>query len=71
MSNDSDLKEPIEVARRELDLKVGVAIPGPTIRQSALPADFYRRIRPGVLGASQFPDSLSDTHGTITKPASW
>jgi hypothetical protein len=34
-------------------------------------ADFYRRIRTGVLKASLFPPSLSDANGTITKPVGW
>jgi len=34
-------------------------------------ADFYRRIRTGVLKASLFPPTLTDANGTITKPAGW
>lgn len=71
ISNDSDLEAPIQAVRRELGLSVGVAIPSGRVRRSALPADFYRRIRRGVLAASQFPDTLSDAHGTITRPSSW
>lgn len=70
ISNDSDLKEPIEAVRRELALKVGVIIPGEMPR-SALPGDFYKRIRRGILGASQFPATLTDRHGTIHKPVGW
>ncbi|HEX9695721.1 MAG TPA: NYN domain-containing protein [Actinomycetota bacterium] len=73
VSNDSDLKEPIEAVRRELRKQAGVLVPdrGQKNMKSALPADFYRRIRPGVLGASQFPAMLQDPVGTITKPATW
>ena len=71
ISNDSDLKAPIEAARQELGLSVGVVIPGARIRRSALPADFYRRIREGALAASQFPSTLRDQHGTIRRPPSW
>ena len=26
---------------------------------------------PGVLGASQFPDTITDTMGTLVKPRGW
>ena len=71
ISNDSDLKAPIEAARTEFGLIVGVAIPNVRVRRSALPADFYRRIRKGALAASQFPPTLRDENGTITRPPSW
>lgn len=73
ISNDSDLREPIEVVRRELEKQVGVLVPdrGQKNMRSALPADFYKRIRPGVLRVSQFPGALRDAVGTITKPAGW
>lgn len=71
VSNDSDLKAPIEVVRGELGLTVGVAVPSPRVRRSALPADFYRRIRQGALEASQFPPTLTDTHGVIRRPPTW
>jgi len=71
VSNDSDLKAPIDAVRRELGLAVGVAIPRPRVRRSALPADFYRRVRQGVLAASQFPPTLRDGRGVIRRPQAW
>ncbi len=71
VSNDSDLKAPIDAVRRELGLAVGVVIPGPRVRRSALPADFYRRVRQGVLAASQFPPALGDGRGVIRRPQAW
>lgn len=71
ISNDSDLKAPIEAIRREIGMPVGVVTPNPRVRRSALPGDFYRRIRQGALAASQFPPLLRDGHGTIRRPASW
>ncbi|MCI0634876.1 MAG: NYN domain-containing protein [Actinobacteria bacterium] len=71
ISNDSDLKAPIEAARRELGLRVGVVIPNTRVRRSALPADFYRRIRGGALAASQFPQTVNDADGSIHRPRSW
>jgi len=70
ISNDSDLKGPIEAVRSELGQTVGVVIPG-NLPRSALPADFYKRIRSGILAASQFPGTLRDQHGTIRKPKGW
>lgn len=71
ISNDTDLQEPISVVRAELAKPVGVVITKPEARWSALEADFYRRIRMGNLKASQFPDTLQDAQGTITKPSEW
>lgn len=71
ISNDSDLKGPIQAVREELGLPVGVVIPTPRVRGSALPADFYRRIRRGVLATSQFPQALTDANGVIRRPRSW
>jgi len=34
-------------------------------------ATFQKQMRVGVLKAAQFPDQLTDQHGTITKPAAW
>lgn len=72
VSNDSDLKEPISVVRQTFGLQVGVLNPhkntSHALRQVA---SFYRRIRTGALSVSQFPTTLADQHGTITKPASW
>lgn len=71
ISNDSDLKAPIEAVRTDLGLAVGVVIPSARVRRSALPADFYRRIRRGALVASQFPSTLRDSNGVIRRPSSW
>jgi len=34
-------------------------------------ATFCGALRHGVVEASQFPATLSDVHGTITKPPHW
>jgi hypothetical protein len=34
-------------------------------------ATFRKQIRNGALAASQFPATLTDANGTITKPAGW
>jgi hypothetical protein len=71
VSNDSDLRTPIEAVRNDLGLPVGIVIPNARTRRSALQGDFYRRIRTGVLRASQFPSRLSDAHGLIHRPPGW
>jgi hypothetical protein len=72
VSGDSDLLAPIEVVMTELKKPVGVLNPQKMDCQVLLKqATFYKHIRKGVLAASQFPATLTDVHGTISKPASW
>lgn len=72
ISNDSDLELPIELARTELGLRVGVVNPHPSAHRSrALQPTFFKQIRPSVLAACQFPPVLSDATGEIHKPARW
>ncbi len=73
VSNDSDLCEPIRLAISELGLRVGIWNPyrRPSVELRRIPPTFYKQIRPGALGASQFPQELGDSRGTVRKPASW
>jgi uncharacterized LabA/DUF88 family protein len=72
ISNDSDLKLPIEVAQNELGLRVGVVNPHPPARRSrALRPTFFKQLRFSVLGSRQFPPVLTDAKGEIRKPARW
>ena len=72
ISNDSDLVEPIKIVRNELKLPVGVLNPHARPSQQLLKfASFVKPIRQGVLAASQFPPTLQDAQGTISKPAGW
>jgi hypothetical protein len=51
---------------------VGILNPHPKPSRALLPhIDFIKEIRPVALRASQFPATLSDAHGTFTKPAAW
>ena len=72
VSNDSDLQLPISMTRTKLGKQVGVFDPS---RKRSFElhnaASWYRPLRQGPLGASQFPDTLSDSDGLITKPAAW
>ena len=72
ISKDSDLLEPIRIARQELGLRVGILNPGKKPSLALVPhVDFLKRIRAGVLKASQFPAQLTDSNGTFQKPSSW
>ena len=70
--NDSDLLEPLKIVRYELNLPVGVLNPQKKAsRVLAKHASFIKRIRRGVLQASQFATTLRDAKGTFRKPSSW
>jgi NYN domain len=72
ISNDSDLVLPIQIVRDELGLPVGVVNPrGHPSRELLVVSTFFKRIRPGLLRASLFPEMLRDAQGTISKPTSW
>jgi hypothetical protein len=72
VSNDSDLLEPIKIVRQDLHKQVGILNPHPNPSRALLPhIDFIKQIRAGVLNAAQFPVTLTDAHGTFTKPATW
>jgi hypothetical protein len=72
ISNDSDLVLPIRIVREDLHLPVGLLNPHPSFSvELQKVAMFKKQLRKGVLAAAQFPNSLQDARGTITKPASW
>ncbi len=72
ISNDSDLKLPIEIVQSELGIRVGVVNPHPPARRSrALQPTFFKQIRTSALAACQFPPMLTDARGEIRKPARW
>lgn len=71
ISNDTDLVEPIRIVTQERQKPVFIVCPG---RWSAAPklvqvSSFVRHIRPTMLAASQFPQTIPNT--TIQKPAGW
>lgn len=72
ISNDSDLEEPIRVVSELMGLKVGVINPHAKPSRELLKlATFYKPIRRGVLSASQFPNPVIGSAGSITKPSGW
>jgi hypothetical protein len=73
LTGDSDLVAPLRVVKEEIRKPIGVINPQ---RRPCKPlrdhATFYRQsIRAGVLSVSQFPRTITDAHGTFTKPSSW
>jgi uncharacterized LabA/DUF88 family protein len=72
ISNDSDLKLPIEIAQTDLGIRVGVVNPHPPARRSrALQPTFFKQLRTSALGACQFTSLHTDTKGEIRKPGRW
>jgi hypothetical protein len=75
-SNDPDLCLPISMVTTELKLPVTVVFPttkpGRTPSRELLAvASSVRTIYRQSLRACQFPPTLTDAHGVITKPAGW
>ena len=72
ITNDSDLREPVELVRTRLNKGVGLLNPHKyPAAVLAKAATFMKPIRSGVLRASQFPDELADSRGGFGKPAGW
>jgi NYN domain len=76
ISNDSDLKEPVEFVRNDLHAPVGILNPHRrrswALSPHHLPAgSFYKPIRPGALAVSLFPATMTDQNGTFSKPPGW
>ncbi len=72
ISNDSDLLEPIRIARRLFGLVVGLASPyRKPARVLAAEVDFKRPIWTRTLQRCQFAPTLNDAKGSFSKPAAW
>lgn len=73
VSNDTDLRQPIHIARRHFHKKVGIVVPGTrsTMPASSMTADHEVRISDAMLHKAQFPATFTDANGTIKKPPSW
>lgn len=72
ITNDSDLKMPVEMAQSRLKLVVGVINPHPPRKRSrALRPTFFKQIRESTLRDCQFPAIVSDEKGEIHKPPKW
>ena len=74
VSNDADFAGAMRYVRDGLGLKVSLVNPnlaGESPRQLSGAATYIKRIRRSYLRQSQFPATIRDNVGTITKPASW
>ena len=78
VTNDSDLKNPMRVVKNELKKEMWILYPTgqPGSKRTLHPAlkqvtTHQRPIRSGVVGASQFPTTISDSKGSFNKPESW
>jgi uncharacterized LabA/DUF88 family protein len=77
VSNDGDLKMPVEIGREEFKASIIVINPHDGRRSQALTPNgtdlnrFYRRVRPGGLRSSQLPLELEDEDGKIRCPRGW
>lgn len=72
VSNDSDLAEPIRLVKTTIGKRVMILNPrSRTATDLQGIADGYRTVRLGPIASSQFPKTLQDEHGVISKPATW
>ena len=72
LTNDADLVTPIQMVRRKFGKKVFLLCPHARVSfELRSNVDEVRQLRQGVLSAAQFPDTLSDAHGTFSKPLNW
>jgi glutamine amidotransferase PdxT len=80
ISNDSDLAEPIYQVRKRFGIKTVTLHPLRAPVSGRKPQPNYKlvkaasksvQIKEASLIASQFPPTLTDAHGTITKPVDW
>jgi uncharacterized LabA/DUF88 family protein len=71
VSNDSDLSEAMRLVKEQNKKTIGLIMPGKGHPSKELMrhANFTKRIRKGLLAASQLPNPIPGT--TISKPTSW
>ncbi len=72
LTNDTDLLEPIRLARSEFGLQVMLVSPVDTPSTTLLGSvDGVKKLRRGPLQACQLSTNLSDAKGDIHRPRSW
>ena len=75
ISNDSDLVPPIDVVKNQFKKLVWIVNPHfksqPQRHLVAAASHCYTRINRSALAACQFPNTLTDSGGQITKPPEW
>jgi uncharacterized LabA/DUF88 family protein len=72
ISNDSDLVEPLRVARSDFGIRVYLVNPQKrAVAELSRAADGTRDLALATLAACQLPQQLTDSVGTITRPTGW
>ncbi len=81
LTSDSDLAEPFRIVTQELGMPLillhpFVADASGVLREPARRLRIYtdgriKKVREGLLAASQLPEKLTDAHGQITRPFEW
>lgn len=73
VSNDSDLAEPLRIAREELGATIGIFNPHKRKGSAELRnhAHFHKQVPTRLLGVCQLPPKIQDEHGEIHKPPIW
>jgi hypothetical protein len=72
ITNDSDLKLPIGLVKKELKKTIGVICPHEKpSRELIREASFFKTIRKETFLECQFPDKMKDRSGLIKKPNMW
>lgn len=70
VSNDSDLLLPVRVVTEQFGKRVGLLNPQKNPSRMLIPhVMFVKNIRKNVLQNSEFPEVLTDFHGSFRKPA--
>lgn len=72
ITNDSDLKLPVEMVRNILKKPVGIICPHEhPSRELKKVATFFKTIKPEIYKECQFPESFADKNGKVHKPKEW
>lgn len=74
VTNDSDLALPLRTVRQHLGRDIGLVNPydtNPNKKLNKQGPSFVRRLRPGLLAASQFPSPLVVGNRALHRPPSW
>lgn len=75
LSNDGDLEYPLRFVREQLGKPVilcnAARFRHERLAPSDTPGSSYKRIRNGLLSASQFPSPMSDSAGEFHRPKGW
>lgn len=71
VTDDSDLEEPVKIVRHHFKRHVRVLSPRGQSRVLSRAATRFQRITVAALQGAQFPRTMTDANGIITKPVGW